>query len=56
MLNFALGYIRIVDKTKLPRDLLVPDMPRIRARVRSGADVPGVVAVKRMVPAARAHR
>ena len=48
--------IRIVDQSKLPRDLLVPDMPRIRARVRSGADVPGVVAVKRLVPAARANR
>ena len=48
--------IRIVNASLIPRDLLLPDMVKIRARVQSGAQVPGVAVVKRMVAATRAGR
>ena len=48
--------IRVVDHRLLPRDLMMPDMVKIRARVRSGADVPGVAIVKKMAPSTRAGR
>ena len=46
--------IRIVDPTKVPRDLCDPSLPRIRARVKSGVtDIPGVLITKKLVSVAR---
>jgi len=46
--------IQIVDMDAVPRDLCVPDMVRIRARVKSGiTSIPGVLVTKKLVTVAR---
>jgi len=45
--------VTIVNLRLIPRDLMVPDMARIKARVKSGMEVPGVVATKKMIPVTR---
>ena len=46
--------IRIVDPDKVPRDLCIPSLPRIRARVKSGVtNIPGVLITTKPVTVAR---
>jgi hypothetical protein len=47
--------VRVVDATKVPRDLCEPSLPLIRARIKSGVtSIPGVLATKRPSTVARA--
>lgn len=45
--------VMVVDVRLIPRDLMMPDLPRIKARLKSGAEVPGVVAVKKYITIAK---
>lgn len=46
--------VRVVDATKVPRDLCEPSLPLIRARIKSGVTIiPGVLATKRPSTVAR---
>ncbi len=46
--------VTIVNLRLIPRDLMLPDMPKIKARVKSGMDVPGVLVTRKQVPVTRA--
>ena len=45
--------ISIVNPALIPRDLLMPDIPRIKARIKSGAQVPGVLTTIKLIPITR---
>ena len=46
--------VTIVNLRLIPRDLMLPDMAKIKARVKSGMEVPGVLVTKKMIPVTRA--
>jgi len=46
--------VTIVNLRLIPRDLMLPDMPKIKARAKSGMEIPGVLVTKKLIPVTRA--
>jgi len=45
--------VTIVNLRLIPRDLMIPDMPKIKARAKSGMEIPGVLVTKKLIPVTR---